>query len=521
MIGIVFAEGNQPTQQTNKLFLNPFYRSSMTSGTNYTYNITINPPDKISSVSSAIISFDVYMTPTVTFTLWVNDKPCNNPTFVISTTYSSSGQSRITFDCSNVITKEGFYTVTLKPTQANTGTISGWLDLTYMNNPMGELELAGTEYSPGDPATMFVQLKDNNGNAISNGSCYLDVWYPLNASLVHPYSIQDAPMLKAVGDDGIYYYDMVAPSTLGVYMLSAKCSYSFNWMWYYPEDETIFYPTEQINTGNFQGGGNPQVLNSRQDVLYERCDGTLANPCSANYTFNLSVYGSIGNISNINIYFSGQTDSISRTLTMSYWNGTAFIDLTNTLSWSGTGGAVPTSYDQFLTNSIPTTAIKNNTIKVRLITTGGTTRVFNNWLSLALLSSSGTIQDVKGSSEMHITNIPNATTNQVWNYSSRTLTSIDLSNVTINATVNINSSAIAESVWNYNGTIGVNLLSQIVNAVWNFSGTISTNILSLISSANWNNANRNLTYTEDNTNYSKISEDTWNYSARYTHGELA
>jgi hypothetical protein len=268
----------------------------------------------------------------------------------------------------------------------------------------------------------------------------------------------------------------------------------------------------------------------------------------------LSTYGSISNITNINIYYSGQDDTNGKTLTMDYWNGTNFVILSNVLTFTGTATTVPTAYDEFLTNSIPLTSIINNSIKVRLTTTG-TSKVFNNWLSIALLSSSGTIQDVKGSSEMHITNIPNATTIQVWNYSTRTLTSINLTGVNITATVDnaavanavwtynnsrnltysadatnytlitnivnnnsVNYTQVASSVWNYNGTISTNILTQFVTAVWNFSGTISTNILNLIGVANWNSPSRNLTLTQDGTNYSKVAEQTWNYSAKYTNG---
>lgn len=529
-INLVFAENVQPTQQYNKIFLNPFYTPSMTINTNYTFNVTINPPDGVSSVKSAIVTFDVWMTPTVTFQLWVNNKTCNNPTYIISTTFASAGRGVATFDCSNVITSVGTYIVTFKPTQANVGAGTSWLDLTYMNNPKGGLSLSGTEYSPNDPATIFTQLKDAQGNPITNGSCYLDVWYPSNISLVHPYTIQDAPMLQALGDDGIYYYDMVAPSTLGVYMLSAKCSYSFNWVWIYPEIENIFYPIEQINSGNWQG--TSQVLNSRSDMSYERCDGSGVNPCSMNYTFNITTYGSISNITNINAYFSGEDDTAGRILIMAYWNGTGFSNLPNTLTWAGTSTTVPTGYDEFLTNSIPLNAIINGTVKLRL-STAGSVRVFYNWLSLALLTSSGTIQDVKGSSEMHITNKANVTVTatvnntdialEVWNSPNRTLTE-NISNIVIDA---INQSSftpeeLADAFWNYNGTINSNILSQLAFAVWNYTSTVSNNILSSI----WSYPDRNLTYypeanQSEAINYTKVGDEVWDvHEGRYVHGEI-
>jgi hypothetical protein len=139
--------------------------------------------------------------------------------------------------------------------------------------------------------------------------------------------------------------------------------------------------------------------------LYERCDGTLANPCVSNYTFNLTSYGVVQNITNINLYFAGQNDGASsgRRLNISYWNGTVFNSLSNTLTWGGTATTQPSPYDEFLTNSVPISAIVNGVIKLRLANTAGSYRVFYNWLSLTLMTGGGSIQDLKGSSELHVT----------------------------------------------------------------------------------------------------------------------
>jgi hypothetical protein len=85
-----FVSATEPTQQSNHLYLNPFYRLAMANNQNYTYSIEVNPPDKISKVNSAIVSFDVYLTPSVNFTLWANGKTCNTQFFYVSTTYGSA-----------------------------------------------------------------------------------------------------------------------------------------------------------------------------------------------------------------------------------------------------------------------------------------------------------------------------------------------------------------------------------------------------------------------------------------------
>lgn len=114
----------QSTQQFNKIFLSPFYISSSTQNTNISFNLIINPPDRISRVISSVINFDVWINPSVNFSLWVNGKSCNNPSYYISTTYASAGKTTIGFDCSNIINHSDNFLVVLKATK-DTGAITG------------------------------------------------------------------------------------------------------------------------------------------------------------------------------------------------------------------------------------------------------------------------------------------------------------------------------------------------------------------------------------------------------------
>lgn len=204
------------TQQYSKIFLDPFYKVNMNSNQNYTYNLNINPPDKIGSVINAMLSFQIYITPTVTYTLFVNDKSCNNPTFTISTTFAGAGLSIISFDCSNIITKAGNYKITLKADK-NSGSSYGWLELTYMSSILGEIkQIHGTEYAPGESGKMFLQFLNADKKAINNSACLIDIWYSNNTKFVN-----NSAMTYL--DEGIYYYNFVAPSVLGVYPATADC----------------------------------------------------------------------------------------------------------------------------------------------------------------------------------------------------------------------------------------------------------------------------------------------------------
>ena len=489
VMSMVFVSAVQPTQQFNKIYLNPFYRNAMTSGTNYTYNVTISPPDKISSVTSAIISFDVYITPSVNFSLWVNNQVCNTPSYYISTTYAGSGQSRITFDCSNIINKEGNYQIILKPTLANTGAISGWIDLTYMNNPKGSMEISGTEYSPNDLATMFVQLKDSQGLAINDGTCYIDVWYPSTTNSSHSYTIQDAPMMKAQGDDGIYYYDLVAPSILGVYMLSAKCSYAYSGGFVY---DMSGVETNKPNRTIIQGtyAGDTIFLNDFEDWIYTSCASTggATKYCEGYFDFDTKIhFSNITNFTNINLFYMGEASSKANMFFQIWnWTSSSWVYLPNNLTFSGLASSVPVGIGDFASNPIPTNY--NNTfnsegiIRIKTITYfGNSFSLYSNCLNIELKNANGEIQDVKGSGEMHITNIPNATANQVWNY---------------------------------NGTINTNILSQFSNSIWNlFNSTY--NFINLIVEGTWTRTNRNLTYYETSSSGSNLTaSDVWNYGTR-------
>lgn len=547
-ISSVFAV--QPQQAYNKIFLQPFYRASMSLNTNYTYNLSINPPDGLSSVLNAIVSFNGQINgQTQTFTLFVNGKSCNNPTYSVATAFSTTGNIQFSFDCSNVINKAGTYTLNFI-SAVNTGAMNGWIDLTYMNNPQGALSLLGTEYSPNDPATIFLQLQDTYGNAVQNGSCYVDIYYPLSGG-THPYIVQDAPMIQANGDDGLYYYDLTAPSTLGVYMLSAKCSYVYNWQWIYPVLENIWFPTRGANQGTWVGSS--VALNDPSDSVYDSCGTSGSGTCQANYTFNISQYGKLNNITNINLYWLGESTA-SKVLTFAYYNGTAFSNLPNTVTLQATGSSTaPSGLDQLQTNTIPLNGIlgANDTIIVRLtVVFTGTSTLYNNWLSLAVLTNYGTVQQLKGNSEMHVTNISgntlaglNCSPSAMWSYNPRTLTYFPTMNTTINL------SGIPQQVWNYSGRnltyyqnftapqVDMTNYTRIDSTIYAVNTTLYQKMVSetdqiLVTSINlYNLTTTNIANIPSNVwNYTgnvalpllnQIVSGVWNYTfGRYTNGEI-
>lgn len=214
LFGLCRAE-QQPIQQYNKIYLSPFYRDGITANTNYTYTIYVKTYDGISKVVSAIINFDVWLMPSLNVSIWVNGKSCNTPYYYVSTTYASAMLGRLTFDCSNIIEYEGTYNITIRASR-NTGAITGWLDLTYMNRPKPKIEIKGTEYVQGEIGKVFLQLLDENKKPINNSVCFTSIYYHDNMKFI------DNQEMTYV-DEGLYQYEFTAPYIVGVYMVSANC----------------------------------------------------------------------------------------------------------------------------------------------------------------------------------------------------------------------------------------------------------------------------------------------------------
>jgi len=204
--------------KTNRILVNPYYTENLDDGTVYDYTVDVNAPDGIQDVVSAIFTFKVYISPTTRFTMTVDGQSCVPPTFLVHTTYANAHLGEISFDCSNIITTEGVYDITME-TDDNTGAFWGWLDLSYISQKVMSAHVFGTEYNPGQNGTVFIQLLDDQKHPINDAACYLTAYYPDKSNLY-----DDVLMTYLTNSDGLYYYDLIIPSQLGVYMLSAGCN---------------------------------------------------------------------------------------------------------------------------------------------------------------------------------------------------------------------------------------------------------------------------------------------------------
>lgn len=209
----------QTQQAFNKIPIFPLYRETLAANTNYTYTMSINPPDGISSVVTATIFFNAQINgQSQNFTLWVNGQSCNTRFYYIATAYSAAGNTQFYFDCSNVITKAGNYTITIRSASV-TGVVSGWLDLTYMNSPQAVMQIHGTEYIGDESGKTWVQLVNASGQYIDNAVCQASIFYPDNMPFITMASMSYL-------DKGIYYYNFIVPESTGIYPISVLCYYT-------------------------------------------------------------------------------------------------------------------------------------------------------------------------------------------------------------------------------------------------------------------------------------------------------
>lgn len=393
------------TQLFSKIYLTPYYREATISGTQYNYTLSVTPPDGLTQVYSATITFQAYLSPSVNFSLKVNNQSCNTPSYYVSTTYATAGQGVASFDCSNIINKSGNYTLQLTLSK-NTGAINGWLDLTYTNRPLPTMDVFGTEYKAGDDGTIFLLLKDPLGVPISNATCVLDIYLPLSANTTHDEWINDGLMMYL--EEGLYYYDFIAPLFQGVYMVNAKCTYVTSGNQYYTLDYGIG-PTRNVTTGTYTG--DPFVLNDFSEWLYTQCDsGTIgggSKACDSWYMWNLTAGGLTGNVTQLFVQYLGECNG-ANPLTQYWWNwsSSAWVKLPNNITFSATASSgVPIGVDEYLSNSVPLRAISNTSmVRIRTLTTGGSTfKLWSNMLVLKAVQYGTTIQDLKGSGEIHVT----------------------------------------------------------------------------------------------------------------------
>jgi hypothetical protein len=302
------------------------------------------------------------------------------------------------FDCTNNFIGEGNYLAGFQ-SNGNLNNVFGEWEITYMNQPTGDLDLWGTEYAVDQKGTVWLQLRDDNGQGVTDGSCHINIWKPNTPNETHPIWITDAPMLYLDDSDGLYFYDFIVPQEEGVYLMSAECSYVYDFEWYY--DGVDSWSIRTVLEGSYQG--DTVNLNSYEDYVYTECL-TDGNPkrCEATYEFTLDNT----TIENLDLFWSGSTDEdLSINFAVYNWTSSSYIDLPNSLISSGMGFNYPVGLDEMVTNTIPdlnNTISDTNKVLIYMNATDKSGWLFNNWLSLRASQEGDFLVDMRGSGEIHV-----------------------------------------------------------------------------------------------------------------------
>lgn len=384
----------EPTQQFSKIYLNPYYRPSLLANTNYTYNMMFNPPDGMTNIQSGIISFQIYISPTVNFRLWANGKDCGN--YTISTTYASAGLGYISFECSSQLQK-GNNVITLRSDKA-TSSIVGWTDITYVNSPPVQsnvLEIHGTEYTQTSPAKIWLQLVNSSGGVENNASCFVDIYNPDNTQYLERVSMSFL-------EDGVYYYDLLSPTYVGVYPVIAIC--------YYQTSVTKFTATSGNIIIGTQDGGNiytaTQVLDGNSWKTNEALLPAYYR-LEDNMTFSSVVPPSLLTDVTIEVYakWNGQLgDDI--VIYIYNFTGNSWHELPNKITNTG-GSILLVSNSMPVTNMTEAGFLNDGYVHIKMNDTysvdSSKSKLELDYVTVGFVYRSGGIwTQIRGSSEMHI-----------------------------------------------------------------------------------------------------------------------
>jgi hypothetical protein len=118
-----------------------------------------------------------------------------------------------------------------------------WQTYNFLYSPRIVFGAKGfTEYSPGSPGKVFVQVLDNFFTPVNNAICKLTVYYPNTTKF-----IDNVTMLPF--ENGLYYWDFVAPDVEGVYMTTISCTYPSDLIVLTPSQSQYWYKDSLIMSG--------------------------------------------------------------------------------------------------------------------------------------------------------------------------------------------------------------------------------------------------------------------------------
>jgi len=184
-------------------------------------------------------------------------------------------------------------------------TVNATINVTVTLPAEWEINVFGTEYSPGDEGRIFLQLL-RDGEPVNNSLCLVDIYWP-NKTVF----IREAPMFYLEGSKGLYYFDFLAPEQEGIYMLTVQCFYIVEKTFDYADDVTI-------TTGTHIWGSYQDTWQDDGRYYIVREAGLTSYGIDVRfYFYNISVPE---NYTGMTIYWSGKWTSDEEELTVQAWD---------------------------------------------------------------------------------------------------------------------------------------------------------------------------------------------------------
>jgi len=399
------------------------------------------------------------------------------------------------FDCSSLVNQFNFKTGKIDlgmKTDKVAQNVKAFLRITYYNNPKPSMNVKGTEYQITDnTGKVFLQLLNDDKLPIENASCYVSLYNPDTTIWINK-------TLMSYIDEGLFHYDVSIPNQTGVYIISAFCDIPYS-------SNVTAWDDWECNDWNCGSGW-------KQDWFHTPfCDITTANSPRDSYHLRNSATGGCDanrkiNISNCTtgyLTFWAKATSLEAGDDCRYYykNDTDAIELL-TLS----NGDDDNIYRYYSYEICQYNYGEDSGIRF-FADVGSNDGCYIDDIEFSIADEyNETIYErVRGSGEVHVND---------W-----------FSNISVNATAEVNETAISENVWSYfnrtltqNVTVDINY-TLIAENVWSWTGSIASGLLTNIAQAIWDYSDRNLTYYPvAEVNVSEISENVWNYSNRTVDG---
>jgi len=368
----------------------------------YSYRIPFNPPDGISKLLSIEVSIQGDFLPTTVIKVNLGESSCE-PRNWQTPKWEVAGY-RTVFECTNLAnekTKELAFSFTTSQESRN---VKVWYKISYYNDwnlpekiseevNLPTMALHGTDYYTGELGKVWLQLLDANKNAINNGICNIDIYYPYGSKFINHANMNFI-------ENGLYFYDLMIPEAVGIYPVLGNCYFST-----VTQEETA--DSGYINIGT--NDANSYLATQTKNNVYWKIDeASSGGKYRLDFGLNFTGINQPALLAEIQVIWSGKWNGGSDYLTVYIYNFTSgtWIAFFNIIPDTDTN-RIDISNSITTSNASASGLLYNYETRIRITDTSladaVSSKVQTDYLAVDFISFTGQgYQDVKGSSELNV-----------------------------------------------------------------------------------------------------------------------